>query len=90
MVIKFTNNTKLKGRANVLDDRIKFQNNLDKAERWDEIHKMKLTDILWIKKLINEQTPCMCTRWESLGLIAFLLMEGKKKTRSLTWSLVEH
>lgn len=32
MVIKFANNTKLKGSANVLDDRIKIQNDLDKAE----------------------------------------------------------
>ena len=31
MVIKFENNTKLKGRANLLDGRIKIQNALDKA-----------------------------------------------------------
>ena len=29
---KFANNTKLKGRANVLDDTIKIRNDLDKAE----------------------------------------------------------
>lgn len=49
-VIKFANNTKLKGRTNVLDDTIKIQNDLDKAEHWDEPHKTKLTDMLWIKK----------------------------------------
>lgn len=32
MVIKFANNSKLKGRTNVLDDTIKIQNDLDKAE----------------------------------------------------------
>lgn len=32
MVIKFKNNTKLKGRTNLLDDRVKIQNALDKAE----------------------------------------------------------
>ena len=36
-------NTELKGRANVSDDRIKIQNDLDKAEPWDETHKIKLT-----------------------------------------------
>jgi hypothetical protein len=46
IVIKFTNNTKLKGRANMPCDRIKIQNDLDKAEHQDEIHKMKLTDML--------------------------------------------
>lgn len=49
-VIKFANHTKLKVGVNVLDDRIKIQNDLDKAEHWDESHKMKLTDMLWIKK----------------------------------------
>lgn len=56
MVIKFANNTKLKGSANVLDDRIKIQNDLDKAEHWDETHKMKLTDMLWIKKKLMNKT----------------------------------
>lgn len=40
----------MKGRVNVLDDRIKIQNDLDKAEHWDKSHKIKLTDMLWIKK----------------------------------------
>lgn len=53
MFIKFANNTKLKGRANVLDDRIKIKNDLDKAEHWDEMHKIKLADKLWVKKITN-------------------------------------
>lgn len=32
LVIRFTNNAKLKGRANMLADKIKIQNDLDKAE----------------------------------------------------------
>lgn len=46
MVIKFANNTKLKGRANALDNRIKIQNYLDKAKHWDEAHEIILTDML--------------------------------------------
>lgn len=79
----------MKGSANVLDDRIKIQNDLDKAEHWDETHKMKLTDMLWIKKKqTNEQTLCMCTRCERSGLVAFLL-KRKKTAGNPSWSLVE-
>lgn len=41
MVIKFANNTKLKGRANVSHDRIRNQNDLDRAEQPDKNRKMK-------------------------------------------------
>lgn len=67
MVIKFASNTKLKGSTNVLYDRIKIQNDLDKAEHWDVTHKMKLTDMLWNKKkkekkLMNKHSACVQDR----------------------------
>lgn len=83
MVIKFANNTKLRGRANGLDDRIKIQNDFDKAEHWDGTHKMKLTDVVGIKKQTNEHTNTLQGYKMRESRLDSIFIKGKKNPEAL-------